>query len=133
LHSIYHAFLWWITPQRLFYFFILRVVKRCIVPPIKLIVIILIKWLIVGKFVPLSEGEKQNMKSWLRFKYWLMSKLLPGGGLVGVAKLVGSHYEIISIIYRLLGSKVSFKRFFLKFFIKQFVGRQESLLAWKWN
>ena len=28
-------------------------------------------------------------------------QLLPGGGLTGVARLVGSHYEIISIIYRL--------------------------------
>lgn len=40
-------------------------------------------------------------------RYWLMSKLLPGGGLAGVAKLVGTHYEIISIIYRLLGAKVA--------------------------
>ena len=37
-----------------------------------------------------------------------MSKLLPGGGLLGVAKLVGTHYEFISIIYRLLGAKVLF-------------------------
>jgi hypothetical protein len=37
-----------------------------------------------------------------------MSKLLPGGGLLGVAKLVGTHYEVISIIYRLLGAKVLF-------------------------
>ena len=35
-----------------------------------------------------------------------MSKLLPGGGLLGVARLVGTHYEIISMIYRLLGAKV---------------------------
>ena len=40
-------------------------------------------------------------------RYWLMSKLLPGGGLLGVAKLVGTHYEVISIIYRLLGAKVT--------------------------
>ena len=35
-----------------------------------------------------------------------MSKLLPGGGLSGVARLVGTHYEIVSIIYRLLGARV---------------------------
>jgi hypothetical protein len=37
-----------------------------------------------------------------------MSKLLPGGGLGGVSKLVGSHYEVVSIIYRLLGAKVTY-------------------------
>lgn len=32
--------------------------------------------------------------------FLLLQQLLPGGGLTGVARLVGSHYEIISIIYR---------------------------------
>jgi hypothetical protein len=105
VHSIYHAFLWWITPQRLFYYFSLRIVKRCIVPYIRLGMIILIKWTVVGKFRRMDEEEK-NLP-WNRFRYWLMSKLLPGGGLAGVAKLVGTHYEVISIIYRLMGAKVS--------------------------
>ncbi len=35
-----------------------------------------------------------------------MSKLLAGGHLGGVSKLVGTHYEIVSIIFRLLGAKV---------------------------
>eukprot|EP01038_Epipyxis_sp_PR26KG_P006462 gene6462-8890_t len=104
LHSVYHAFLWWITPQRLMFFFFLRIVKRCIVPFIKLFVIIVIKWSIVGKFVPMNQSEKST--PWNRFRYWLMSRLLPGGGLAGVAKLVGTHYEVISIIYRLLGAKI---------------------------
>lgn len=73
-------------------------------PFIKLFVIILIKWTIVGKFEPMDLEEKQ--RPWNRFRYWLMSKLMPGGGLAGVAKLVGTHYELISIIYRLLGAKV---------------------------
>jgi hypothetical protein len=35
-----------------------------------------------------------------------MSKLLPGGRLGGVSKLVGTHYEIVSMIFRALGAKV---------------------------
>lgn len=104
LHSIYHAFLWWITPYRLFYFFILRMVRRCVVPFIRLFMIIIIKNTFVGKFTVMNEEEKQL--GWNRFRYWLMAKLLPGGGLAGVAKLVGTHYEIISIIFRLLGAKI---------------------------
>jgi hypothetical protein len=62
--------------------------------------VIIIKRNIIGEFVPMNAAEKEI--PWNRFRYWLMSKLLPGGGLAGVARLVGSHYEIISIIYRLL-------------------------------
>jgi hypothetical protein len=35
-----------------------------------------------------------------------MSKLLPGGNFGGVSKLVGTHYEIVSAIFRALGAKV---------------------------
>jgi hypothetical protein len=104
VYSIYLAFLWWITPQRLFYYFLIRIAKRCIVPIIKIIIVIIIKHMIVGKFKSLDGVEKQS--DWNKFRYWIMFKLLPGGKLLGVSKLVGSHYEIISIIFRLLGAKV---------------------------
>ena len=102
--TIYDAFQWWVTPERLLYYFIIRVIRRCLVPPVEVIVSILIKQLIIGKFMPMDSEEKQ--KPWNRFRYWLMSKLLPGGGLGQVASLVGSHYEIISVIYRMLGAKI---------------------------
>lgn len=104
IHSIYQAFLWWITPQRLFYFLLLRITKRCLVPFLRLAMIIAIKRLVVGRFQVMDYEAKQQ--PWNRFRYWLMNKLLPGGGLAGVAKLVGTHYEAISIIYRLLGAQI---------------------------
>mmetsp|Transcript_1799 Transcript_1799/g.2830 ORF Transcript_1799/g.2830 Transcript_1799/m.2830 type:complete len:1652 (-) Transcript_1799:132-5087(-) len=104
IHNVYHAFLWWIEPRRLIYYFLIRIVKRCVVPFCKLGLVILLKWSLIGKFVPLSGAEKQS--DWNLFRYWLMSKLLPGSHLGGVATLVGTHYEIISCIYRALGAKV---------------------------
>jgi hypothetical protein len=64
----------------------------------------MIKWAVIGEFKPLSPAEKQL--PWNSFRYWLMARLLPGGGLGGVAKLVGTHYAVISVIYRALGAKV---------------------------
>jgi acyl-CoA synthetase (AMP-forming)/AMP-acid ligase II/carbonic anhydrase/acetyltransferase-like protein (isoleucine patch superfamily)/acyl carrier protein len=104
LHTVSDAFLWWITPQRLVYYFIIRIIRRCVVPFMRLFVIIIFKKLFIGKFKPLSPQEKSQPYN--QFRYWLMSKLLPGGSLGGVSKLVGTHYEVISIIYRLLGAKV---------------------------
>ena len=104
IHSVFHAFLWWIAPQRLFYYFLLRIIRRCVVPFIRLALVVGIKRWIIGPFVPMGERDKR--KPWNRMRYWLMYRLLPGGNLGGVARLVGSHYEIISHIYRLLGSQV---------------------------
>lgn len=104
IRTVAGAFKWWITPQRLKYYFVLRATRRCLIPYIKLGLAILIKWTIIGRFTPQGAAEKAS--SWNRFRYWLMARLLRGGELGGVAKLVGTHYEIISIIYRALGAKV---------------------------
>lgn len=71
----------------------------------RLTLAILLKRYLIGKFVPLSAEEKK--RPWNAFRYWLMARLLPGGGLGGVGKLVGTHYAIISSIFRLLGAKVN--------------------------
>jgi hypothetical protein len=76
------------------------------VPYIRLALAIVVKQLLIGRFTPLTAEEKGQ--TWNCFRYWLMARILPPGSLGGVAKLVGTHYEIISIIYRLLGAKVSF-------------------------
>jgi acetyltransferase-like isoleucine patch superfamily enzyme/acyl carrier protein len=102
--TMYEAFLWWITPQRMGYYFALRVIQRCVVPYVRLLVVIVLKWSIIGAFRPLSSLERH--RPFNLFRYWLMAKLLPGGDLGGVSHLVGTHYGIISIIYRALGAKV---------------------------
>ena len=104
LTSVYSAFLWWITPQRMVYYFLLRIIHRCIVPPVRLLVVVLIKWSVIGRFTP--QDKQRRMCGVNLFRYWLMAKLLPGGDLGGVAQLVGTHYEVISVVYRLLGAKI---------------------------
>jgi acetyltransferase-like isoleucine patch superfamily enzyme/acyl carrier protein len=102
--TMYEAFLWWITPERMGYYFALRVIQRCVVPYVRLLVVIFLKWSIIGAFRPLSSLERH--RPFNLFRYWLMAKLLPGGDLGGVSHLVGTHYGIVSMIYRALGAKV---------------------------
>lgn len=104
ISTVYCAFYWWVTPQRVLYYFLLRIFKNTVIPVIKLTLAILIKKFIIGPFVP-CDKETMN-QPWNRFRYWLMSHLITGHNLCGVTDLVGSHYEIISIIYRLLGAKI---------------------------
>lgn len=69
IHSVYHAFLWWITPQRLKFYFLIRIVKRCVVPFFRLFFVILIKKTFIGKFTPMSLEDKQS--NWNRFRKYL--------------------------------------------------------------
>jgi acyl carrier protein/acetyltransferase-like isoleucine patch superfamily enzyme len=66
IHSVHYAFLWWITPQRLKFYFLIRVIKRCIVPFVRLFFVIIIKWTVIGKFTPMTGAEKAT--SWNRFR-----------------------------------------------------------------
>jgi hypothetical protein len=111
INSLYAAIHWWINVERLIFFFAIKIFNNCIAPIVLLIYAIFVKWVILGQAKPGNKEEINN--SWNRFRFWQMSKLLPG--LKTVSNLVGSHYEIISIIYRLLGAKVIFF-FFSKLF-----------------
>ena len=93
---------WWTKPQRILFFFGSCVARQCGAPPIHLLLTILIKRYAIGKFTPATGEEFLSVK--YRFRYWIMKELLPGA--MRITKLVGSHYEIVSIIYRLLGATV---------------------------
>ena len=102
--SLKNVILWWTTPQRFIFIYAIAIMNACFSPFLRLFLTVLIKWFIIGKFVPMTIEEKS--KPWNAMKYSLMSGLMSGGSLGGVTKLLGTHYEFVSIIYRLLGAKV---------------------------
>lgn len=104
IDSLHNVFLWWINPERLLVYFTLRVLYVCAVPFIRLGLGILFKWTIIGRFSPMGSNEKA--KPWNVFRYWLMQRLVSSSTITDVARIVGHHYCIVSLIFRLLGAKV---------------------------
>ena len=51
-------------------------------------------------------GSKEKAKPWNVFRYWLMQRLVPSSTITDVARIVGRHYSIVSVIFRLLGAKI---------------------------
>ncbi|CAM9550684.1 unnamed protein product [Phaeothamnion confervicola] len=101
--SVYRLLIWFATGNRLAWYVCIRQPIRAIVSPVfYLAYCVLVKRCLVGRF----EAGPRPTSDWGRFRHWIMKELLPGGDLGGVAPLVGTHYEIISRIYRLLGAKV---------------------------
>ncbi|KAI8093662.1 uncharacterized protein BX664DRAFT_261054 [Halteromyces radiatus] len=94
--------LYFAEPERVGYHFLAVVVRDNIVPFLYLFVVIIFKRLVIGKFKP--GPRRHDQISLMRF--WLMEKLLPGGDFHGVTKRLGTHYELVSIIYRLLGANI---------------------------
>eukprot|EP00930_Biecheleria_cincta_P066724 TRINITY_DN5298_c0_g1_i1.p1 TRINITY_DN5298_c0_g1~~TRINITY_DN5298_c0_g1_i1.p1 ORF type:complete len:1420 (+),score=199.34 TRINITY_DN5298_c0_g1_i1:395-4261(+) len=64
--------------------------------------VVLMKWLVIGRFRAGSFTGSQ----WERFQYWFMDLLLGGKQLGNFAKLVGPHYTIMTMYYRLMGATV---------------------------
>jgi hypothetical protein len=64
--------------------------------------VILVKWIVIGRF----RAGTNVTKPWPMFERWLMWQLLPDGRLGGVARLIGSNFAAVSVVYRLLGAKV---------------------------
>ncbi|KAI8078628.1 uncharacterized protein BX664DRAFT_342329 [Halteromyces radiatus] len=95
--------LYFAQPKRVGLHLLAVAVRKSVVPLFYLILVILCKRTVIGKF---KAGPRRRDQLSL-FRYWLMKTLLPPGeNLQGVASIIGTHYEPISIIYRLLGAKV---------------------------
>ncbi|KAI9204256.1 uncharacterized protein BJ171DRAFT_459609 [Polychytrium aggregatum] len=71
-------------------------------PIVGLLCCIVIKRVFIGKF---KAGPRKITQLNL-LRYWLMEELLGDGTFRGVSALIGKHYELTSIIYRALGSRV---------------------------
>ncbi|OZJ05493.1 hypothetical protein BZG36_01888 [Bifiguratus adelaidae] len=94
--------LYFADPERVGYHFLAVVVRDNIYPFLYLALVIIFKTLVIGRFKPGPRPVDQ----WNLLRYWLMEKLMPGDDLGGVTRLIGSHYELVSMIYRSLGAKV---------------------------
>lgn len=69
---------------------------------------ILVKWMVIGKFKP---GPRNTNSDFENFRYWLAASLFSRKRLQKCTDLIGRHYKLVSVLYRLLGAKIG-KRVF---------------------
>eukprot|EP00026_Physarum_polycephalum_P000199 Phypoly_transcript_00199.p1 GENE.Phypoly_transcript_00199~~Phypoly_transcript_00199.p1 ORF type:complete len:1729 (+),score=274.19 Phypoly_transcript_00199:185-5371(+) len=90
---------WFLVPQRILIYLALRPIYKVVVPVLRLACCIAAKWIVVGRF---REGNSYQY----RFKYWFVKQMFGDTNFFGVPGLIGTHYEGVSWIYRLLGAKI---------------------------
>ena len=102
LNEFRDAIRWFTRYDRIGVYLLIRFFQATLVPFLELATAVILKLLVVGTIQPGPRPTSGRAA----FDLWLVKELVPGKGLRGVANLVGTHYEMISIIYRLLGAKV---------------------------
>jgi carbonic anhydrase/acetyltransferase-like protein (isoleucine patch superfamily) len=68
----------------------------------------LVKWCVIGKFKP---GPRNTFSEWQLIRHSLAAALFSRERMQDITDLVGRHYELVSVLYRVLGAKVG-KRVF---------------------
>ena len=64
---------------------------------------LLVKKLVIGRF---EAGTRDTSRYWQLLRHKLASDLLSRDKIQNVTDLIGRHYEMVSVLYRLLGAKV---------------------------
>jgi len=98
---------WLCDPRRIPFFIGIFLARAFFTPFFYMFAAIIVKKVIIGKF---EAGPRSN-SDWERLRYWLAAALFPRKRLQKCTELMGRHYEGVSVLYRLLGSKVG-KRVF---------------------
>jgi acetyltransferase-like isoleucine patch superfamily enzyme len=121
--NMYTLIQWLLAPQRIPYFIGIRVARALLSPLFYMMAAILVKRVIIGKF---KAGPLEASSQWELVRHKLASRLLSRTRIQHVTDIIGRHYELVSILYRLLGAKVG-KRVFWPGHQPQFTGQFDLL------
>ena len=99
---------WLCDPRRIPYYICIRIARAIGAPVVHMLLAVLIKRLIIGKFRP---GPRDTTSNWQLVRHQLASKLFTREKMNDFTELIGRHYELVSVLYRCLGAKVG-KRVF---------------------
>jgi acetyltransferase-like isoleucine patch superfamily enzyme len=99
---------WLCDPTRIPFYIGIRLARTLISPFFYMGAAIIVKKLLIGKF---EAGPRDTESQWLLMRHWLASTLLSRDKVQDITDITGRHYELTSILYRLLGAKVG-KRVF---------------------
>lgn len=99
---------WLCSWDRIPFFVGIRLARAIISPFFYMFAAIVIKWTVIGKFKP---GPRKTTSDWDNFRYHLTASLFTRKKLQNCTELIGRHYEYVSMLYRLLGSRIG-KRVF---------------------
>ncbi|KAF7309534.1 Peroxisomal-coenzyme A synthetase [Mycena indigotica] len=102
LNAVEAVVYWFSSPERVAYHALSRVVRAVITPLLRLVCGILVK----RAFGLNREMVTADMTQWVHLRRYINSVLLSQSALKSAFSILGTHYEVISIIYRSMGATI---------------------------
>jgi acyl-coenzyme A synthetase/AMP-(fatty) acid ligase/acetyltransferase-like isoleucine patch superfamily enzyme len=99
---------WFCDPDRIIFFIGIRVARAILSPFFHMAAALLVKKCIIGKY---EAGRRDTWSQRQLMHHWLSATLFSRKKIQDVTDIVGRHYELVSVLYRMLGAKVG-KRVF---------------------
>ncbi|KAL4982610.1 hypothetical protein BDW68DRAFT_182381 [Aspergillus falconensis] len=97
---------WFTTPSRIGWHILARIYYAVVGPIIWFIAILLIKAILDLTCGRAQTGPVSKMSTRQKIRQAALFKVLPGGSLGPLTRLIGKHYELVSVAIRLLGGRV---------------------------
>ncbi len=94
---------WLADPRRIPFFIGIGLARKLLSPFFYMFAALLVKKLVIGRF---EAGTRDTSRYWQLLRHKLTSDLLSRDKIQNVTDLIGRHYEMVSVLYRLLGAKV---------------------------
>jgi acyl-CoA synthetase (AMP-forming)/AMP-acid ligase II len=94
---------WLMDPHRIQYYIGIRVARALFSPFFYMAAALFVKKVVIGRF---NVGPRDTSDHWQLLRHSLSATLFSRKKIQNVTDLIGRHYELVSVLYRLLGAKV---------------------------
>ncbi|KAJ7777390.1 acetyl-CoA synthetase-like protein [Mycena metata] len=102
LNALEAVVYWFSSPQRVIYHALSRVVRAVMTPILQLVLGIIVKRL----FGLNKETDTAGATQWSLLRRYINSRLLSKQALKAAFSILGTHYEVVSVVYRCMGAKI---------------------------
>ncbi|KAJ7173681.1 acetyl-CoA synthetase-like protein [Mycena filopes] len=102
LNALEAVVYWFSSPERVVYHALSRVVRAVFTPVLQLVLGILVKRL----FGLNKEEDTADATQWTLLRRYINSHLLSKDAMKAAFSILGTHYEVVSVVYRCMGAKV---------------------------
>ncbi|WFD31272.1 putative NRPS-like protein biosynthetic cluster [Malassezia sp. CBS 17886] len=100
--SLESVIAWYAFPHRIGYHFLARIVRKILPPLINLVLGIIIKRILGFN----RAGSMRNASQLALFRRWMTLQLLSRHHIKRALDVLGTHYEMTSVIFRAMGAKI---------------------------
>jgi acyl-CoA synthetase (AMP-forming)/AMP-acid ligase II/carbonic anhydrase/acetyltransferase-like protein (isoleucine patch superfamily) len=97
------ALAWLCDLHRIPFYIAIRLSRSLVEPFVYMACAVIIKWTLIGKF---ELGPRDNNSQYQLFRSYLCQTLITRDRIQAVQDLMGRHFQLVSILYRLLGANI---------------------------